>query len=565
MPSDPGKSRLRSFLPVESGLAILWSGLLLMAGLEREVEAAPPDPEGSGRVVWLAPEESKVVIAWASDGSADPSAAAADARSVWGELLVETIDEVIHPIRSGWDLVAPVRSSLVPNPEALIHAVADDGRTWLQGVRWQDPVVIQRGLMSLGARLMGGGRFRLPEQRLDVLLAEPWLLIGPQNGRWLDSTADRLRDPEWESVRPFETPRSNGPQPGAIEVVLRHAAPTGGATLLSIHPQNRFSADIDFLGEYDASPLPIRTAVRLDTSPIARLDGRMACVMQEGGVGLLDPMIIRHASSVPELVPEAWIRRRFAPRRLVAIDGESVILGELGAIEVPSVCIAVPMRGGEAVDPRKLEDAVDAWLASAGTAVRSNWDEGASSGVERSRDGRLRHFSLGPGFLEAVDGHPAALAASLDWTVCGGIDDDRGWLVVGSSPRIVRRVSEALEPVGDDDGSPRLTVDSRAMWGVASPSRIGLQLSELGLLRGRGSDAVAAGDATLLQRASVWLEQFDHVEWSTERQDDRAVQGRVRIRLTRVSAAQEWNPESLPETDASAPGGRTAGGRTSSP
>ena len=544
---------------------ILWGGFLLAAGLGRAVDATPPEPRGSDRIVWLAPEESKVVIAWAADGSVDSSAKAADARGVWGELLVETIDAVVHPIQSGWDRVAPVMSSLVPNPEAFIHAVADDGRTWFQGVRWQDPAVVQRGLMALGARLMGGGRFRLPEQRLDVLLAEPWLLIGPQNGRWLDSTADRLRDPERETFRPFETPRSKGPLPGAIEVVLRHAAPVGGATLLSIRPQSRFAADIEILGEYDVSPLPIRTAVRLDASPIARLDGRMACVMQEGGVGLLDPMIIRHASSVPELVPEAWIRRRFAPRRLVVIDGESVVLEELGAIEVPSVCIAVPMRAGEPVDRRKLEDAVDAWLVSAGTAARSSWNGEASSGVQRSRDGRLRHFSLGSGLLDAVDGHPAALAASLDWTVCGGIENDRGWLVVGSSPRIVRRVSEALEPLEDDEGAPRLTVDSRATWGVVSPSRIGLQLSELGLLRGRGSDAAATRDATILQRASVWLERFDHLEWSTERQDDRAVQGRVRIRLARVSAARDWNPESIPETDASAPGDQAAGERTSSP
>ena len=505
------------------------------------------------------------MIAWVADGSDQSPAATPDARIIWVELLVDTIDEAVHPIRPGWDRAAPVMSNLVPNPEALIHAVADEGRTWLQAVRWQDPVVVQQGLISLGARLMGGGRFRLPEERLDVLVAEPWLLVGPQNGRWLDSTADRLRDPDAETFRPFQTPRSDGSLPGAIEVVLRHSAPVGGATLFSIHPRSRFTADIDFLGEYDASPLPIRTAVRLDTSPIARLDGRMACVMQEGGVGLLDPMIIRHASSVPELVPEAWIRRRFAPRRLVVIDGESVMMEEIGAIEVPSICIAVPMRVAEPIDPRNLEDAVDAWLASAGTAVRASWNAEASSGVERSRDGRLRHLSLGPGFLDAVDGHPAALAASLDWTVCGGTAGDRGWLVVGSSSRLVRRVSEALAPIEEDGGAPRFTAEPRAMWGVASPGRIGLQLSELALLRSRGMDAVADRDATILERASVWLERFDHVEWSTERQDERTVQGRARIRLTRRSADQDWNPESLGGPEVSVPGGEDSGRRISSP
>ena len=103
------------------------------------------------------------------------------------------------------------------------------------------------------------------------------------------------------------------------------------------------------------------------------------------------------------------------------------------------------------------------------------------------------------------------------------------------------------------------------MWGVASPGRIGLQLSELALLRSRGMDAVADRDATILERASVWLERFDHVEWSTERQDERTVQGRARIRLTRRSADQDWNPESLGGPEVSVPGGEDSGRRISSP
>ncbi|MAD77818.1 MAG: hypothetical protein CMJ51_00425 [Planctomycetaceae bacterium] len=570
MPSDSTTSRLHRLLAAPGRRVIAWLGIGLAGSFGASTDATPPKPEPPVRPVWLAPAESEVVIAWDADGVGGSGIGAGDLRGVWTDLLLETIDEVVHPIRSGWDRAVPVVSRLVPEPGSRIHAVADGGRTWLQAVRWEDPVPVEKGLRALGSRLMGGGRFRVPESGLDILVVKPWLLIAPRDCRWLEPTADRLRAPRGESVRPFRTERGDGPAPGGIDVVLRHPAPVGGVTLLSVHPRDEFAADIDVLGEYDASPLPIRSAVRLNTAPISRLGGRMAWVMQEGGVGLLDPMIIRQASSIPELVPDAWIRRRFAPRRLVVIDGESVMMGSLGAIEVPSVCIAVPMRATEAADPRQLEGAVDAWLESAGVAVRSTWNAESSSessavssaGVEISRDGRLRHLELGSGLLEAVDGHPSALAASLNWSVCRGVDDDRGWLVVGSSPRLVRRVSRALEPIEGNDDSPRFTREPRAAWGVASPSRIGLQLSELALLRGRGADAVATRDASILQRASVWLERFDRVEWSTDRQDERTVQGRIRIRLNHSSADPAWNPVSIPNRE---PSGSESGNRTSSP
>ena len=104
-----------------------------------------------------------------------------------------------------------------------------------------------------------------------------------------------------------------------------------------------------------------------------------------------------------------------------------------------------------------------------------------------------------------MGGHPASLAASLNWTIRrigdeGTEEVDRSsmsgaWMLVGSSPGIVRRVGDAIQR-SEAAGLEQPI----CMQGVASPARLGLQFADLASLRADGGDQDAPADAQVLER-----------------------------------------------------------------
>lgn len=503
-------------------------GSLLLAG--GAMGASADDRESPE---WASlPRDASLVVVVRADRDEDGG----DLQEVWANFLLESLGETVVPVEQGWAEARELLSRAVPSSRSHVHVVGDAGRSWLQLIRWRDAVALEEGLRELRIRPMGGGRFRSVDPPVDLVLAPPWLVVGPWDCRWLEPTADRLgrMNPDSPTIL---SPKDEGA--ASLEVEVRHSQPTGGATRLAVHPVDATTARVEVHGRYDASPFPIRTTQVLERSPLDGLRGRLAFAVHESGIGLLDPLIVEHAPSIPALVPELDLRRRFAPRRIVVVDGESVVIQGVGPIEVPAICVAVPLREpvNSKDERRALESGIDRWLETAGMAVRATWDPGDRTEREVMRRDDIRHLTLGPRFLEAAGGHPMAMGASLDWTLRIGEEDGSGWVVVGSAPGLVRRVAEGLERSSDTDAIGSST--PIAMQGVASPARLALQLRDLALLRRETDDAVAERDATTLERLSRWMSRLDRIRWETTRQDAQEVRGRGWIRLAEHSVGDD--------------------------
>ncbi len=512
-----------------------WGGLgLLVAGILLAGGSTPVAGQMLDGGEWtLLPDDASVGLLVRTDLDLDRELDRRGIRKAWTAFLLKFLGETIVPIESRWAEARALSSRLAPSVGSYLHAVGDDGESWIQMIRWEDPVALEEGLRTVRARPMGGGRFRVADPGIDLVLAPPWMILGSRECRWLESTADRLGRIDPEAADIFST---GDEEAAPLKIRIRHAQPIGGATQLALHPIDAVDARVEFEGRYDASPLPIRTTQRLDRSPLVELQGRTGFAVYESGIGLLDPLLIDRAATIPALMPDVELRRRFAPRRIVVIDGQSVVIQGVGPIEVPAICVAVPLRDLEnsTHDRADLQQRVDRWLERGGMAVRATWDPADRTGSEIMRRDEIRHLDLGPGLLEVANGHPMAMGASLDWTLWVEDSGDSGWMVVGSAPDLVRRVAEGLTRSSTaiaSEGSPPV-----AMQGVASPARLAGQLEDLARVRRRTADASAERDALLLERVSSWMARLDRIRWETARQDAQSIEGRGWIRLAEHSA-----------------------------
>lgn len=460
------------------------------------------------------------------DATASLRIDADERNAAWVELALDAIELTRGPIRAGWESSRQLRSRLAPESVESIHAVGIGGRHWLHAMRWSDPIAVELGLQRLGSRPMGAGRFRLPALGVEIAIAGEWLLVSPSNCPWLDHAVDLVRSGDLAAEVPM--PADAGPSPDRcpVEIALHHAEPIGGTSEIGIRPSSPLTADVAFFGRYDASPLPIRTAARMDLDVAGSFDGRVAFAAIESGIGLLDPRMIEASTRHPRLIPDADIRRQFAARRLVVFDGAPVRVEPVGLIEVPSACVAVPLRDevDAGVPDAALMAKIDVWLESAAMSFREAWNEPATA-VVRMRGDELRHLSLAPGLARAAGGHPMALSASLNWTLHA---TTRGatWLVAGTSPSLVRRVTATLDESTDARSDTEI-----ASLGVASPNRLALQIAELAQLRRLGGDVESDPDADLLAAAAAFLDRVERLSWKTTRQDGRVVRGSAEVRL----------------------------------
>jgi hypothetical protein len=490
-------------------------GLLVLIGAALAAISGVARGQGFAGAVF-SPEEATACIRVES-----PSEHAA-----WVELALDAIELAEAPIRPGWETCRRLRSRLAPDAAEAFHAIGPGGRHWIHAVRWSDPIAVEFGLQRLGSRPMGAGRFRLPALGLEIAIAGEWLLIGPNACPWLDQAVDKATLEALDRIAPEVTVLVGDLARGPVELILRHEAPIGGLSAIGIRPTSDTHALIDFAGRYAASPLPIRTAGEVDMELASAFDGRVAFATIEAGVGLLDPLMVRHAATHPEIVPAAELRRRFAAQRLVVLDGEPVRIDPIGIIEVPAACVAIPMREHRPGDSSmaELTEGIDRWIESAGRAVRATWNQ-ETSGPVRTRGDDIRHLLLTPGLLQASGGHPLAVNASLNWTLHTG-SEGAGWLVAGTSPGLVRRVTATLDERRSPSRSAMLTGA-----GVASPARIALQITELAQLRGIAGDPDAEADAEALSAAASMLDRFERISWRMTRQDERLVRGTAELRL----------------------------------
>ena len=489
----------------------------------------------------LAPDDAVAVVRIRA-GTAD--------RDRWSAVILDAIGMGAVDTLRNWNTAAGITRQLVDREAESIHAVDASGGNWLHAVRWADPRSLEGRMQRLGPRPLGRGRFRFVDSSIDLVIAGPWLVLAPVGSAWLDQAMERARVDDFGSTRPRKENEIDDVPSAPIEVLLRHAAPTGGETLVSLSPDGPSEATVELAGRYAASPLPSRPRGRFAARLIPSLQGRVALAVLESGVGVLDPMLVRMSADLPAIMPAADVRRVLASRRLLVLDGETIRIPRVGLVDVPAVCIAIPCRdavGSEAITALVHEQAIHDWLTDAGLAVRAGFTAsnqkmsspptpaGNRPAIEIARDG-IRHLEFGPEFTASMGGHPASLAASLNWTIRrigdeGTEEVDRSsmsgaWMLVGSSPGIVRRVGDAIQR-SEAAGLEQPI----CMQGVASPARLGLQFADLASLRADGGDQDAPADAQVLERLSRLLRRLDRVEWSTSLQTEDAVRGSGRITL----------------------------------
>ncbi|MDG2021689.1 MAG: hypothetical protein P8J59_07040 [Phycisphaerales bacterium] len=471
-------------------------------------------------------------------------------RDRWSAVILDAIGMGSVDILRNWNAAARITRELVDPDSESIHAVDSSGGNWLHAVRWNDPRSLERRMQRLGPRPLGRGRFRFVDSSIELVIAGPWLVLAPVGSAWLDQAMERARVDDFGSRGNREEIRIDDLPSAPIEVLLRHAPPTGGETLVSLSPEGPSKASVELAGRYAASPLPSRPRGQFAARLIPSLQGRVALAVLESGVGVLDPTLIRMSADLPAIMPAGEVRQVLSGRRLLVLDGETIRIPRVGLVDVPAVCVAIPCRdavGSETVTAMVHEQAIHAWLTDAGLAIQAGFaspTEEISSpptpaevhpSIEIARDG-IRHLEFGPDFVASMGGHPASMAASLNWTIRrigdeGAEDVKRSsmsgaWMLVGSSPRIVRRVGDAIQR------SEAVELEQPiCMQGVASPARLGLQFADLAVLRADGGDQDAPADAKVLERLSRLLRRLDRVEWSTSLQTDDAVRGSGRITL----------------------------------
>ena len=416
----------------------------------------------------------------------------------WGDVLVSLLDPTVLAIGPGWDEGHRLGRSLVEADTDWVHLASRTPGDWLHGRRWGDPELLAERLRDEGARPLGGGRFELESGRVVATLAEGWLLMRPANSRWRPSLRELLGSFDRPPIDPNDAPTM-------VSARIRHDAPVDGVTRLTIRPLGERTAEVVMSGRYAASPIGEGRATLLDPAMLSALEDRFGAVVLESGVGLVDPRLVDAAIEIPDLMPPASVRRHLQPRRLLVLDTVESVAG----IDAPVLGVAVPLDGLEGRRSTVVGD-VDAWLDGLARTLRRRWDSDSVAAGDESSQGPVRHRSLGPGFLEAMDRHPVAFAASLNWAVLSSEEAaDSSWLILGTTPDVVEGLVATL---GDapSDRTPR----SLALTGVSRPWALQSQARSFAEVRRWSPDERSEADAALLEGLADALGSLERVEWA---------------------------------------------------
>lgn len=494
---------------------------MLLGIVTSDGRAAPPDYAFGG----LAPDDCSLIIRF------DPRE---DESRSWLELVDGCTsaligEEAADQWRSVRDFCTKLSGADQPESMFAVNFGEASAADWVLATRLHDRGACARGLRDAGARALGGGRFVLPDSSLEIRPLDMWLLAARRGSPLLAAVEERAaindissRDPEFGDLV-ASLPR------GAVEVIFRHPPPVDGRTALSFRPSGGHEAEVSISGRYAASPLPTRSSSQMDVRMLPRMGKRAAIVLQESGIGVLDPALIQLSAGMPELMPPAEVRRTLAPQRMIVLDGETIRMGDKGLFDVPAMCVAIPFRQTEALreieTSERADEVLDGWMEGIGRTMRGVLGAAADDQPADAIDGGIHHIAMGPGLVAALRGHPVGLAASLNWTTCGH-DSEHRWFVVATSPRLARMVGDVIEA----EGLAETQSVEACSAGTVSPEALALQVGDLAKIRAAQEDESARNDAAMLESVAEMLANIELLTWRMTRQDDDAIEGTALVR-----------------------------------
>ena len=519
---------------VAPGVALVASWCVLLGLFAASgSRAAPPDYALGG----LAPDDCSLIIRF------DPRE---DESRSWLKLVDGCTSALVgEEAAAQWRSVRDFSTQLSGSdqPESMLAINFDDASAadWVLATRLHDRGACARGLRDAGARALGGGRFVLPDSSLEIRPLDEWLLAAQRGSSLLDAVEERAAVNDVSSREPGFSDLVESLPRGAVEVVFRHPPPVDGRTALSFQPGSGHEAEVSISGRYAASPLPTRTSSRMDVRMLPRMGRRAAIVLQESGIGVLDPTLIQLSAGMPELMPPAEVRRALAPQRMIVLDGETIRVGEKGLFDVPAMCVAIPFRQTDASgangSPVQSDEVFDGWMEGVGRTMRGALGAASDDEAGAPIHGGIHHIAMGPGLVAALRGHPVGLAASLNWTTCGH-DSEHRWFVVATTPRLARMVGDVIEAEGLAEAQ---SVEACSA-GTVSPEALALQVGDLARIRAAQQDESARADAAMLDSVAEMLASIELLTWRMTRQDDDAIEGTALVRTASPLTGEVGSP-----------------------
>lgn len=320
-----------------------------------------------------------------------------------------------------------------------------DAAPWMIGVEADDHRC-ERVLKALGARIVAPGRYASAREDLVARRTGGWLLLMPTGSdeRLFDRAEARIvrEDPEHSLLgEPLVQPLLGSDAP--IRIFIRHAAPIGGATIVSLRPSRPADGrgamlEADVRGDYLRSPFggPVEPA-RIDARVTAAFEDRAAFVVASPADGRVSSTDAFWLALVPEFAPSPAMRANLSGQRVVAI-------GDHPERSIPSMAMAWRVEDAEQgrADQEALMRGVCCGLQRAAELPPDAVGAAPlSEPVAGAGDGGASHCTplLGP-FLDRHLGAPMRLGgACLCWTTrttrCGGwqvFASDDAWLDAAS-------------------------------------------------------------------------------------------------------------------------------------
>ena len=345
------------------------------------------------------------------------------------------------------------------------HLGAQEGvapAVWMIGIEADDHRC-ERVLKTLGARLVAPGRYASAREELVGRRTGGWLLLMPTGSdeRLFDRAESRIarEDPAQSLLGdPLVQPLLGSDAP--IRIFVRHGAPLGGATVVSLRPRRAGDGrgavlEATVRGDYLRSPFggPVEPA-RIDARVTAAFEDRAAFVVASPADGRVSSTDAFFLALVPEFAPSPAMRANLAGQRVVAI-------GDHAALPIPSMAMAWRVEDAEQgrADQEALMRGVCCGLQRAAELPADA--VGAAVPAESGGDPEATRCTplLGP-FLDRHLGAPMRLGgASLCWmtraTRCGG------WQVFASDYTWLGATAERL------DGAPcESAADAREVAGL---------------------------------------------------------------------------------------------------
>ena len=319
---------------------------------------------------------------------------------------------------------------------------------WLLGFE-SDDARCEHLMKMLGAKLVAPGRFESATERLAMRRVGGWLLLAPSDdaGRAaIDQAAARvpvedaatslLGEPMMQGLLASEAP---------VRVFMRHGAPVGGASTMSVRPDKR-GFRIELSGEYDSPPMGLAPRHEvLDAHLVRAFEDRAVLVMSNPADGVPAKSDALWVALLPEIVPPPAMRANLSGERVFFV-------GVAEGHPMPALACAWRVEDADqaATDQDHFMRGVCCGLTRSVEQPRSNQKRLDSTETEVAKvepttehAGPARVCSeLGP-FADRYLGAALKLGdAVLCWrtveTPCGG------WQVYSSDPRWLSDVSDRL-------------------------------------------------------------------------------------------------------------------------